>query len=218
MTWMYRLTWIFSRCLFLTYFRYRSYHPERVPRSGPVILASNHASYLDPLVVGAPLSRMVNFLARDTLFNSPVLAWYLNRCRVVPVDRDGRGPAGMKAILQRLAMGEIILLFPEGTRTLTGELQPGHSGIGWIVVKSEAPVVPVRNFGTFEALGRHGWFPKPSRLAVKYGKPLDFSAARAEVQVCSKPRAREIHQLVTDQIMAAIAALEPRVDGEPGGS
>lgn len=77
------------------------------------------------------------------------------------------------------------------------------------VIKSTAPVVPVRVFGTFEAWGRHQCCPRPHRIAVKYGPPMDFAALRAEAKTCSKVRLKEIYQQVADELMAAIAKLEP---------
>jgi 1-acyl-sn-glycerol-3-phosphate acyltransferase len=212
MNWSYRLGWIFFRTLFATYLPCRFYHGQRVPTRGPVILASNHASFIDPPLVGAGFHRMVNYLARDTLFDVPILAAMLRSWKVVPVDRDGGGGAGLKAIIERLLAGGVILLFPEGTRTRDGRLQPGKAGVGLTVIKSNAPVVPVRVFGTFEAYGRHLKFPRPRRLAVKYGHPLDFTQLRSEAASCSKPRLKEIYQEVADEIMRAIAQLEPRRD------
>jgi 1-acyl-sn-glycerol-3-phosphate acyltransferase len=208
----YRLGWWFFRGVFATYFRWRVFHPERVPLTGPVILASNHASFLDPPLVGSPLRRMVNYLARDTLFDLPVVGTLLRSWQVVPVDREGGGAAGLKAILDRLLAGGAILLFPEGTRTSDGRLQKARSGVGLVVIKSRAPVVPVRVFGTFEAMRRHQWVPWPRRVAIKYGPPLDFGTLRSESRTCAKPRLKAIYQQVANEIMAAIAALEPGPD------
>ncbi|HXJ56601.1 MAG TPA: lysophospholipid acyltransferase family protein [Verrucomicrobiae bacterium] len=212
MNWSYRLGWICFRTLFATYLPCRFYNRERIPAHGPVILASNHASFIDPPLVGAGFNRMVNYLARDTLFDVPILAALLRSWKVVPVDRDGGGGAGLKAILDRLLNGGIILLFPEGTRTRDGQLQPGKAGVGLAVIKSNAPVVPVRVFGTFEAYGRHLKFPRPRRLKVKYGCPLDFTRLRAQAEACPKPRLKEVYQHVSDEIMNAIAKLEPHAD------
>ena len=211
----YRLGWWFFRCVFATYFRWRVFHPERVPLTGPVILASNHASFLDPPLVGSPLRRMVNYLARDTLFDLPVVGTLLRSWQVVPVDREGGGAAGLKGILDRLLAGGAILLFPEGTRTSDGRLQKARSGVGLVVIKSRAPVVPVRVFGTFEAMRRHQHVPWPHRVAIKYGPLLDFSALRTEARTCARPRLKEIYRQVANEIMAAIAALEPGPDDPP---
>lgn len=208
----YRMGWCLFRLAFATYFRWRVFNPERVPPTGPVILASNHASILDPPLVGSGLHRGCNFLARETLFRFPGIGALLRSWQAVPVDRDGGGGAGLKAILSRLLAGGVIILFPEGTRTQDGKLQSARSGIGLTVIKSDAPVVPVRVFGTFEAYGRDAKFPKPKRVMVKYGVPMEFRALREEAKACSKLRLREIYQQVADEIMDAIAKLEPRQD------
>jgi 1-acyl-sn-glycerol-3-phosphate acyltransferase len=206
----YRLGWLLFRFAFATYFRWRVFNPERVPQTGPVILASNHASILDPPLVGSGLTRGCNYLARETLFRFPGIGALLRSWQAVPVDREGGGGAGLKAILSRLLAGGVIILFPEGTRTRDGSLQKARSGIGLTVIKSDAPVVPVRVFGTFEAYGRDAKFPKPKRVAVKYGQPMEFRALREEATTCSKQRLKEIYQQIADEIMAAIANLEPR--------
>jgi len=208
----YRLGWLSFRFFFATYFRWRVFNPERVPVEGPVILASNHASFLDPPLVGAGIQRRCNFLARDTLFRFWGVGALLRSWQAVPVDREGGGAAGLKGILDRLLDGGVIILFPEGTRTRDGRLQPARSGIGLTVIKSTAPVVPVRVFGTFEAYNRTARFPKPKRVVVKYGEPMHFTALRAEAKACPKPRLKEIYQQVADEIMAAIAKLEPKAD------
>ena len=209
---IYRFAWCLSRVVFAVYFRWRVYHPERVPLKGPVILAANHASFIDPPLVGAGLKREINYLARESLFRFPVVGATLRAVNSVPVDRDGGGAAGLKAILGRLLAGGGIILFPEGTRTRDGQLQPARSGIGLAVIKSDAPVVPVRVFGTFEAYGRHSRFPRPHPIAVKYGQPMHFEKLRAEAKTCSKQRLKEIYPQIAGEIMVAISKLEPCED------
>jgi 1-acyl-sn-glycerol-3-phosphate acyltransferase len=209
---VYFLGWQLFRLWYATYFRWRVFHPERVPLEGPVILASNHASFLDPPLIGAGVKRGINYLARESLFRFPGIGWLLRKWNSVPVDREGGGAKGLKAILDRLLDGGAIVLFPEGTRTRDGKLQPARSGIGLTVIKSAAVVIPVRVFGTYEAYGRHVRFPLPHRIAVKYGRPLMFERLRAEAKTCSKARLKEIYQEVADEIMAAIAGLEPCED------
>jgi len=208
----YRLGWLFFRAMFATYFRWSVFNPERVPQTGGVILAANHASYLDPPLVGSGLHRPINYLARESLFRFPIMGTVLRSWNSVPVDRDGGGARGLKTILDRLLGGAGIILFPEGTRSSDGKLQPARSGIGLTVIKSNAPVVPVRTFGTFEAWGRNHKFPRPYRVAVKYGRPMNFEKLRAEAKVCDKARLKEIYQEIADEIMAAIAKLEPKKD------
>ncbi len=205
----YRLGWLGFRALFAIYFRCRAAGVEHVPRTGPVILASNHLSFLDPPLVGSCLPRGINYLARDTLFRFPGIGALLRSWSAVPVDRDGGGAAGLKAILDRLLAGGAIILFPEGTRSRTGELQPARSGVGLAILKSQAPVIPVRVFGTFEAYGRHRKIPLPKPVSVVYGPPIDFSDLRAEAATCTKPRLKQLYQEAADRVMQAIAALAP---------
>jgi 1-acyl-sn-glycerol-3-phosphate acyltransferase len=207
MNFLYRLGWTFFRVFFTLYFRYRAEGLENVPRTGAVLFASNHASFLDPPLIGSSLPRYINYLARESLFRFKPFGWILRRVHAVPVDRDGGGAAGLKTVLDRLNSGEPIILFPEGTRTKDGKLQPARSGIGLAVIKTSAPVVPVRVIGSFEALNRfHSW-PRPRKIVIRFGKPLDFSALREEARHCAKPRLKEIYQQVANDIMAAIAAL-----------
>jgi 1-acyl-sn-glycerol-3-phosphate acyltransferase len=215
MNFSYRLAWIFYRLLFKFYFGWRVFHAERVPQTGPVILAANHSSYIDPPLVGAGLSRGINYLGRESLFRFPMLGSLLHSWSVVPVDRDGGGAKGLKIILERLLAGGAIILFPEGTRSPDGQFQAARSGIGLTVIKSSAPVVPVRVFGTFEAYNRHMTLPRFRRtVMVKYGKPMDFAALRAEAKVCSKARLKEIYQQVANELMSEIGKLEA-VDDKP---
>jgi 1-acyl-sn-glycerol-3-phosphate acyltransferase len=208
----YRLGWLTFRAMYATYFHWRLFNPENVPLQGSVILASNHSSFLDPPLVGSGLHRDINYLARESLFRFPVVSSILHSWNAVPVDREGGGARGLKAILDRLLKGGAIILFPEGTRTRDGQLQPARSGVGLVIIKSTAPVVPVRVFGTYAAFGRQHKFPRPYGVMVKYGRPLHFEKQRAEAQTCDKARLKQIYQEVADEIMAAIARLEPRAD------
>jgi len=205
----YYIGWCLFRFLYATYFHWRVYHPERVPKSGPVILASNHLSFLDPPLVGSGLDRGINYMARKTLFRFPGIGALLRSWSAVPVDRDGGSASGLKEILDRLKRGGAIIMFPEGTRSPNGQLQPGRSGIGLAIIKSDAPVIPVRVFGTFEAYGKGVRFPRPYRVQVKYGKPMDFAKLRDEAKRCSKDRLKEIYQQVADELMVEISKIQP---------
>src|SRR5947199_3618798 len=156
---LYFLGWCFFRSLFKLYFRWQVHNPERVPQEGPVILAANHASFLDPPLVGAGVRRGINYLARENLFRFPVVGWVLRRWNSVPVDREGGGAKGLKAILDRLLAGGAIILFPEGTRTRDGELQPARSGIGLAVIKSDAPVCRCAFLGLLKPTAARCAFP-----------------------------------------------------------
>lgn len=207
-----RVTWLLLHVFFGLYLRWKVFSRERVPLNGQVILAANHASFLDPPLVGTALPRPINYLARKSLFRFPVLGSVLRYWDAVPVDRDGGGGSGFKEILDRLNRGGAIILFPEGTRSPDGNFLPARSGIGLAVIKSDAPVIPVRIFGSHLAYGRPHRFPRPHRVIVKFGHAMDFSALRREAETASKQRVKEIYQQVADQIMAEIAGLKPGPD------
>lgn len=203
---IYRVSWWIVRGFFRFYLRLEARGVEHIPREGPVILASNHLSYLDPPVIGCLIPRVVNFLARDSLFRAPVFGPLLHLYQAVPVDRES-GAAGLRAILDRLHQGGAIILFPEGTRSRDGRPLPAKPGVGMTVLKSEAPVVPVRVVGTFEAFGRHHWLPLPRKVVVHFGPADSFAAARTEAATCPKPRLKQLYQEVADALMARSGAL-----------
>jgi 1-acyl-sn-glycerol-3-phosphate acyltransferase len=207
----YWLFWNITRKIADVYFRRIVHNPERVPAQGPCILAANHACYYDPFLLGTGIDREIYYLARKSAFFFPLGA-FLRRCNAVPMDRDGGGVQGMLRIIEILKQGNGITLFPEGTRTPDGQMKSAKSGIGLIVIKSGAPVVPIRIFGAYEAWNRHMILPRPRRVIVKYGRTLDFSALRAEAEHCPKDRLKQIYQEVSDRIMDAIAHLEAQPD------
>jgi len=204
MTPLYFLIRFLGAVLFKIYFRWNIYNAEYVPQKGSAIIVTNHASYLDPIFLGSSQPRTICYLARKTLFRNKIFGKILRNINAVPLDREGNGSSGLKTVLERLSIGEAIGLYPEGTRTPDGKLQSARSGIGLIVVKSTAPVIPARIFGAFEAYGRHVSFPKPYKIAIKYGKPIDFSETRKEAETCSKERLKEIYQEIANHIMQEI--------------
>jgi 1-acyl-sn-glycerol-3-phosphate acyltransferase len=202
---------------FKLYFGWRAWNAGRVPGEGPCILAANHASYADPPLVGCGVSRHVSMLARDSLFRFPVFGALLRSWGAVPVDPAGGSVAGLKGILDRLQEGRAVLIFPEGTRTSDGELMAGRSGVGLLVVRSNAPVVPVRIWGSYQAYGRRHLIPRPVSIRVKYGHPMMFESLRAEAAGCGKARLKAIYREISGELMRRVAALEPCEDMEQFG-
>jgi 1-acyl-sn-glycerol-3-phosphate acyltransferase len=124
-------------------------------------------------MVGQFLPRQVAFFARKTLWKPGIAAWWLDAVGTIPVDRDGGTSLdAIKRVLQALARGKVVIMFPEGTRSPNGELQPAKPGIGLLACKAHVPVVPARIFGSFEAFGRGGRMRLGSPVSVTYGKPL----------------------------------------------
>ncbi len=205
----YRVCRVLVRGLLKSCFAWQPYHANRIPPVGPLILAANHVSFADPPLIGAAIERPVTFLARETLFDVPLLNPLIRSLNAIPVDRDGGSPGGLRTVLSRLEAGAAVLLFPEGTRSPDGRLQSARSGIGLIVIRTTAPVIPIRIFGLYEIWGRHRKFPKLGPVGVKYGRPLDFHELRAEAVTASKQRTKAIYDEISREIMAAIGRLEP---------
>ena len=182
---------------------------ENLIEEGPALIASNHQSFLDPPLVGSCLHREIHYLARKTLFDIPVVGKLLPHLRVVGVDRDGADMSALKSVIRLVKNGDCTIVFPEGTRTSDGKLQPAKAGLGLIIAKTLAPVVPTRIFGAFDAFPRSAKLPRRAPITVVFGKPLRFTKA----DIAGDPR--EVYQRLSDRVMAAIAALrEPTVMGE----
>ena len=195
---IYHLTRLVARA----FFRFRVIHPERVIQEGPVILAMNHQSYLDPPFAGIASHRAIYFLARKSLLDVPVLGWVLPKINVIPVDQDGGDRSALKALIRILRANHGTLVFPEGSRTLDGKLQPPQPGIGFIIAKTLAPVVPMRIFGAHEALPRGGGKLRFCPITIVVGEPLRFTAADVAGQ------GREVYPRLSQRVMDAIAALK----------
>lgn len=179
---------------------------EHVPHHGPFLVASNHASHLDPPLVGCHIPRQMAFFARKTLWAGKLATWWLDGVGAIPVDRDGGSDvSAIKNVLRTLQSGKALTLFPEGTRSPDGTLQPAKSGVGMIACRTRVPVVPARIFNSHIAFGKGGGFRLGTRVSIVYGKPLqpaDYDDPKA---------GKERYQLASEKIMAAIAALrEPQ--------
>ena len=182
-------------------FRFRVIHGERMIQSGPVILAMNHQSYLDPPLAGITCDRSIYFLARRTLLNVPLLGWVLPKVNVIPVNQEGVDRSAIKAMIRVLQAGNGVLVFPEGSRTLDGNLQPAEPGLGLVIAKTLAPVVPMRIFGAYEALPRGGGRLRCVPITVVVGEPIFFGAADLT------PAGKNLYSRLSDRVMNAIAAL-----------
>lgn len=170
---VYRVAWYLARFLLHTLFGYRAEGWENVPKEGPVILASNHLSILDPIAIGAGVRRPVSFLARADVFRLPFLSWLLPRLYAIPVERGQSDLSAVKSAIRALERGMAFGIFPEGTRSRTGRLQPFKTGVAAIALRTGSPVVPVAVVGTEEAwpVGRK-LFRLRRPIRVVYGQPI----------------------------------------------
>ncbi|MDP9752092.1 lysophospholipid acyltransferase family protein [Thermoanaerobacter pentosaceus] len=139
---------------------------ENIPKKGPVIICSNHISFLDPPVIGALLNRRIYFMAKEELFKNPFLKLLLGTgLGAFPVKRGTADLSAIKTALTYLKKGKAIGIFPEGTRSKTGQLQKAEPGVAMLAIKGNAPVVPIA------IKGRYGLF---SKIIINIGKPMNF--------------------------------------------
>ena len=201
MTGWYVIGYNLTRLIARVFFRFRVVHRERVIQDGPVILAMNHESYFDPPLAGIACRRAIYYLARKTLLDIPLLGPILPKLNVIPVDQEGNDRSALKALIRALKAEQGVLVFPEGSRTLDGKLQPGLPGVGLVIAKTLAPVVPMRIFGAHEALPRDGGKIRLRPITIVVGEPIYFTAEDVA------GNGREVYPRLSQRVMDAIAQL-----------
>lgn len=190
-----------AKLLARVFFRFRVLHRERRILKGPLIIAMNHQSYLDPPLAGISSGRETYFLARKTLLDVPFLGWLLPKLNVVPVDQEGTDRSALKALIRILKSGKATVVFPEGARTRDGNLQPALPGLGFVIAKTRAPVLPMRIFGAHESLPRGSSQLRLRPITIVVGEPIHFTAADFQ------PNGKELYMRLSERVMNEIAAL-----------
>lgn len=199
---LYRVVQLLLRPLFGLYFRWRFEDFHHLPKAGPAILAPNHVNYLDPLIIGAAVPRPIHFMAKQELFQNRALAWLLRKVYAFPVKRGQPDRQSIRHALKMLEEGHVVGIYPEGTRSETGELQDGKAGVAMIALKSGAPVVPMAVVGLERALDSGGRrLPRRSAITLRMGPPLTFERVERLDRATLHRAAEEVHR--------AIAALLP---------
>src|SRR6478735_2491919 len=153
---VYTIGYNLSRLLARTLFSFKVVNREKIVEEGGAILAMNHQSYLDPPLAGIACKREIYYLARKTLLEWPILGPLFPKLNVIPVDQERADMSALKAVIRLVRAGHCTVIFPEGSRTLDGKLQPAQAGLGLVIAKTLAPVVPMRIFGAHKALPRGG--------------------------------------------------------------
>jgi 1-acyl-sn-glycerol-3-phosphate acyltransferase len=175
---------------------------DNFPAEGPFLIASNHASHLDPPLVGCQIAKQMRFFARKSLWNNRLLGWWLDQVETIPVERDSGDVGAIKRVLQALKEDRAVVLFPEGTRSMDGHLQKPKAGVGLMACKTGVPVVPCRVFGSFEAFGKGAKIPRfGTRVSIVFGPPI----APAEYDDPAAGKAR--YEIAAQRIMDRIAAI-----------
>lgn len=203
---VYRLVRAVLEPFFVVYWRLSRSGREHLPASGPVILAANHRSFLDPFVIGTVARRPLYYVAKQELFSRPLVAWVLNALGAFPVERGTHDSDMVASVQALLAQGNAVLMFPEGTRVRPGGLGRPRRGVGRLALETGAPVVPVAVIGT-EAV-RSGWRIRPHKVSIRIGEPIAFAAVRDP--------SPELAAVVTDAIWQRVGHEWQQLGGSPG--
>ena len=187
---VYDLLRVLARLVVVWFFRFRVAGRENWPATGGALICANHQSFLDPPLVGLTCSRRLTYLGRTTLFENKLLAPVIRFLDTIPIDREGGGLAGLKETLRRLKGGDMVLIFPEGTRTRDGHLQPLKPGFCAVARRSKVPLVPVALDGAYDIWPRTSPLPRGGQLAVVIGPPIS---------------AAEVARLSDEELMAELA-------------
>lgn len=182
------------------FFGVESRGAEHVPTVGPVLLVANHASVLDPPLVGAVVRRQLSFLAKAELFDVPLFGGLIRRLGARPLRREGADAGALRAALRVVRSGGALLVFPEGTRGQDGVLGPAKPGAGMLAVLGKAPVVPVYISGSGGAWPRGRRLPRPAKVTVTFGPPFTVTQRAGASR-------KDDYEAVSRQMMAAIAGL-----------
>jgi 1-acyl-sn-glycerol-3-phosphate acyltransferase len=194
--WFWRFARMLMRPVVTLMFQLKVYGAQYVPSRGGVLIVSNHQSYLDPVLLGIFLRRPMAYLAKSELFENKYFAWIIRSLNAFPI-RQGAGDIGaVKEIIARLKQGFVTNVFPEGTRTEDGELQPIQAGAALVIRRAGVPVIPCIIEGSFQAWPRKKKIFGPYPISVLYGPPLQVEGLKGEqiIQLID----RTLHQMVAE--------------------
>ena len=201
---LYGVSHYWIRVMFDMFFRGEVIGLENLPRDGAFLIAANHASHLDPPMIGSQVPRQMSFFARKTLWNSRMFSWWLDGVGTIPVDRDGGQDVGaLKRVLRALADGRVMILFPEGTRnTSSSLLLPFKRGIYYLAQRrSDVELVPVWIDNLNRVMPKGEFVPVPLLCTVTFGAPIHLEEGERKPDFCERSR-------------AALLALAPEHDEE----
>ena len=197
----YRFCYRTSQVIAKTLFSFKVVHRERILEEGGAILAMNHESYLDPPLAGIACRRELYYLARKNLREWPILGPTLPALNVIPVDQERADMSALKTVIKLVRAGHATVIFPEGSRTTDGNLQPAQPGLGLIIAKTLVPVIPMRIFGAHRAFPRGGKPRVFTPITLVVGEPIFFTKDDLVGE------GRELYQRLSERVMERIAAI-----------
>jgi len=198
----YRFGYLTAQLIGKALFSFEVVHRERIIETGGAIIAMNHESYLDPPLAGIACQRELYYLARKTLLQWPILGPIMPKVNVIPVDQERADMSALKTVIKIVRAGQATVIFPEGARTLDGRLQPAQPGLGLIIAKTLAPVVPMRIFGAHKAFPRGGKPKLFTPITLVVGEPMSFTKDDLVGE------GRELYQSLSERVMDRIAAIQ----------
>lgn len=203
------LSSLFFLILFKVLHSFKVYGKENIPKNGAIICASNHVSNGDPAAIGAAalLIRAFHFMAKEELFHEKTWGWWFKAIKCIPISRNKKDHKATRTAVQLLKQGRSIALFPEGTRSRTGELQEPEIGVGFLADKSGAPIIPTFIKGTNKALSIEYGYKAGAPVSVYFGKPVDIRDAK-DIQ-----DRRQRYAFISKQVMRDIKKLKDMAQG-----
>ena len=202
---------LFYGVFFKLYFRWNVYGLEHVPATGGAILAVNHSSVLDPTLSGTSLRRKIWYVGRSDLvknrFKNRLLEFVIFAQHLIPINRGRPDIKAIKRIIRTIREGEIVLMFPEGTRSIDGSLGPGKKGLGMFVSRARADVIPCYISGSWRAMPKGAIFPRPRKIRMAYGPLIRFKEFK------DFPGGRKGFKQISGVVMGRIAALKKELEG-----
>ncbi len=185
---LYDSLWFLSRTFSISLFGFRFEVVERLPESGGVLVLSSHQSHLDPLLLGLATNRRLSSLARSSLFKFGPFGNAIAALGAVPIDRSASSVTAMRTVIQRLRKGAAVIVFPEGTRTSTGQLGEMKKGFALLAKRAAVPIAPVAIVGAYECWPRFHMFPRPGRIRLHFGTVItaDEVKSLSETQLADR--------------------------------
>ena len=205
---VYELSRFVFRLVFNFYFRWEVYGRENIIGAKGGIIAVNHASFLDPALVGVgvPSPRKIYYVAKKDLFVNPFVGWYFNKLNAVPLDRDKLNIATLRKMIRLIERGDLIVMFPEGTRSIDNSLGEGYLGTGLLAAKTRAMIYPCYIMGAKEAMPKGARFFRPRKIRIMFGKPVRYD------DLYDRSSSRAVYAVISRSIMEEIGELKRRLE------